>query len=317
MPTFSTRSLLALVGAAAAIASFAAAGVDQQPPVARGERLVVIGDLHADLEASRRAFRLAGAVDERDRWVGGNLVVVQMGDVIGRGKQDRAVLDYVLDLQARAKAGGGTVHVLIGNHEIFAARPDHRWVAPEAFAAFGGVPGLNLSQPRVAELPAAQRARAAAFAPGGVYAKRLAAFPTVLRIGTTVFAHAGVLPMWARYGLERINADVRAWLGGQGDEPRVTQGLDDGSLDDGVMWARHFAAAPEEIACQLLDESLGILGASRMVVAHTVQRTIGSRCGERLWAVDVGISSYYGGHLQVLEIVGDKRVRVIDSPGPP
>ena len=48
-----------------------------------------------------------------------------------------------------------------------------------------------------------------------------------------------------------------------------------------------------------------------MVVAHTVQKVITSRCDGRIWAVDVGISRYYGGDLQVLEILDGKDFRVI------
>jgi hypothetical protein len=46
-------------------------------------------------------------------------------------------------------------------------------------------------------------------------------------------------------------------------------------------------------------------------VAHTVLRGITARCDERIWAIDVGISRYYGGDLQVLEIVNDQHVRVL------
>ena len=274
-------------------------------------RLVAIGDLHGDLDVTRRAFRLAGATDERDVWIGGSLVIVQMGDLIGRGHEDRAVLEFVLDLQARAKAGGGAVHVIIGNHEVFAARPDHRWVDPRAFAAFGDVPGLNLAHPRLADVPAGERPRAAALMPGGPYARRLAEFPTVLRIGSTIFAHGGVLPLWARHGIDRINSEVSAWLAGRGGEPASAQGLDDGSADDGVMWSRHFAAAPEAIACPPAQQSLTMLGARRMVVAHTVRPAIESRCDGRIWSIDVGLSRYYGGTLQVLEILDDETVSVI------
>lgn len=269
-------------------------------------RIVVIGDLHADLANARRAFRLAGAIDDRDAWIGGPLVVVQMGDLIGRGREDRAVLELAVALQARARAAGGTLHILLGNHEVFAARPDHRWVDPAAFAAFDTLPDLNLRDPRVLALPARERARFAALMPGGRYATQVAAFPAVLRLGDTVFAHGGVLPLWARYGIDRINGDVQAWLLGRAGEPRATLGLDDGSSDDGVMWSRHFSTGAEPGVCALADESLSLLGARRMVVAHTVQRAITSRCNGRIWAVDVGISSYYGGRLQVLEIVGDQ-----------
>ena len=284
------------------------------PEPQRVPRLVAIGDLHADVEGARRAFRLAGATDERDAWIGGNLVVVQMGDLIGRGSEDRGVLDFVLDLQTRAKAAGGTIHVLLGNHEVFAARLDHRWVHTDAFAAFHTIAGLDLRQPLLAALPSVERARGATLMPGGRYAKQLAAFPAVLKIGDTVFAHGGVLPMWARHGIDRINSEVREWLAGRAPEPGSAQGLDDGSADDGVMWSRHFAVDSFTQACNVLKESLSILGARRMVVAHTVQPAITPRCQDQVWAIDVGISRYYGGELQVLEIIDDRQVRVV-SPG--
>ena len=294
-----------MIASAGPVPTLAARAESRQSP-----RLVVIGDLHADIDAARRAFRLAGATNERDAWIGGNLTVVQMGDLVGRGKDDRAVLEFVLDLQDKAKAAGGTLHVLLGNHEVFAARPDHRWVDADAFAAFRTVPGLNLKHPRIAAVPAGERARAAAMMPGGVYSKRLAALPAVLKIGETVFAHGGVLPQWARYGIDRINGEVSAWLSGKTDESPATLGLDDGSLDDGVMWSRHFAVDWKN-GCALLDESLAILKARRMVVAHTVQPKITARCQERAWAVDVGISRYYGGDLQVLEIVNDREFKIL------
>ena len=302
------------IGAVCALLVIAGASrIDGGTSAQAPRRLVAIGDLHADIEAARRAFRLAGATDDRDAWIGGNLVIVQMGDLIGRGKDDREVLDFVIDLQTRARAAGGTLHVLLGNHEVFAARPDHRWVDPDAFAAFAGIAGLNLRHPSLIDLPPGERARAAALMPGGVYSKHLSTFPAVLRVGDTVFAHAGVLPMWARYGIDRINAEVREWLTGRTSEPPATLGLDDGSLDDGVMWSRHFAAAPDEVACALLKESLSILGARRMVVAHTVRPEIRSRCDEQVWMIDVGISRYYGGELQALEIVNDRQTRIISA----
>jgi hypothetical protein len=308
-----TRLVAWLLTAGAVLAAASPAINEPQRPGAAAPvpRLVAIGDLHGDLDVTRRAFRLAGGTDARDAWIGGSLVIVQMGDLIGRGHEDRAVLEFVFDLQARAKAAGGAVHVIIGNHEVFAARPDHRWVDPRAFAAFRDVPGLNLAHPRLADVPADERPRAAALMPGGPYARRLAEFPAVLRVGSTIFAHGGVLPLWARHGIDRINGEVSAWLAGRTSEPASALGLDDGSADDGVMWSRHFAASPESAACPPALQSLTMLGARRMVVAHTVRPAIESRCDGRIWSIDVGLSRYYGGTLQVLEILNDQTVSVI------
>ena len=71
------------------------------------QHIVAIGDLHGDLEATRAALRLAGAIDERDRWVGGTWVIVQTGDQLDRGDDELEILDLLDALAAQAQAAGG------------------------------------------------------------------------------------------------------------------------------------------------------------------------------------------------------------------
>ena len=271
-------------------------------------RIVAIGDIHADIDALRRALRAAGAVNARDEWVGGTLTVVQLGDLIGRSDDEKEVLDYVFDLQRRARKAGGTVHALIGNHEVFGGRLDNQAVGPNPFPAWEQLAGLKRDDPRLRHLPPHARARGAALMPGGPYARQIAELPVVLKLGDTVFVHGGVVPRWARYGVDRINREVRDWLRGETGEPDSALGVDDG---DRVMWTRQFSASVTSEACGVLDESLKILGARRMIVAHTVHEEITPRCSERVWAVDVGMSRAYGGRVAVLEIVDDAKLRVL------
>lgn len=271
-------------------------------------RVVAIGDLHADIGVTRRVFRLAGATDAHDAWIGGPLTVVQLGDLIGRSDDERQVLDFIFDIRRKAEAGGGKVHVLIGNHEVFGGRVDNQAVGPNPFPAFEGMTGLDLEDPRLRILPLHQRARGAALMTGGPYARRLAELPTVLRLGETIFAHGGVVPRWARYGIDRINAEVSAWLMGKTPEPDSSLGVDDG---DRVMWTRQFSAGVDERDCAVLEESLSILRARRMIVAHTVHKRITPRCGDKVWAVDVGMSRAYGGTIELLNIVDDEVLSVL------
>ena len=54
-------------------------------------------------------------------------------------------------------------------------------------------------------------------------------------------------------------------------------------------------------------ETLTQLGVKRMVVGHTVHTDgIVRNCDGRVWCIDVGMASFYGGHTEVLEIVGDQ-----------
>jgi hypothetical protein len=286
------------------------------------ERLVAVGDLHGDLDAARRALRLAGAIDERDRWAGGKLVVVQTGDLIDRGDADRDVLDLVERLVAEAKAAGGEFVSLLGNHELMNVAHDFRYVTPKSFAAFadGGRgalraaasagPRASASAPPPAGSADPSGGRTAAFAPGGPYARRFAERNLFVKIGDTVFVHGGVLPKHVGYGLDRMNDEVRDWALGQRPEPPAVV-----MAEDGPVWTRAYSLPDRAPSCGQLAEALARLGAKRMVVGHTVQSGgVSATCDERVWRIDVGLSRFYGGPTQALEI-GPAGVRVLREGG--
>jgi hypothetical protein len=302
------------LSAASLLLGFLLVGCDESP---NEQRVIAIGDIHADIGAARAAFELAGAIDKNDAWIGGNLIIVQLGDVIGRSYDEREVLDFVLSVREQAEGAGGKVHILVGNHEVFGAQRQLRWVADEAYAGFDDILGLELDAPDLAELPPNKRARSAALSPGGHYASSVASFPVVLQMGETIFVHGGVTPYWAEYGVDRINEEVSRWFAGEIEQPPSALGWDPRNDDDNVMMSRHFSEAVGEKECAMLNESLRILGAKRMIVAHTVQETITSFCDEKVWAIDVGMSRYYGGNVEVLELINDEVSAVLHGLSPP
>jgi hypothetical protein len=265
-------------------------------------RLVAIGDLHGDLEAARKVLRLAGAIDEKDAWSGGKLVVVQTGDAIDRGDDDRAILDMLERLKGEAAKAGGELVAMSGNHEIMNASFDFRYVTPPAFASFAEVKASSDGAAEaLAHLEASSRGRAAAFAPGGPYATMIARRPVIYRSGDTVFVHGGVLPKHVKFGIDRINDETAAWLlGRQSEPPRLL------AQEDGPIWTRMYSAAPGREECATLAETLSMLGAKRMVMGHTVQRGgVSPACDGKGWRIDVGLSKFYGGPTQALAIEGD------------
>lgn len=272
-----------------------------------GRRTVAIGDLHGDVEATRGVLRLAGATDGAGQWVGGDLVVVQTGDQLDRGDTEKEILDLLDRLEAQAKAAGGAVHVLNGNHETMNAGGDFRYVTAGGFREFEGSDSRMLPASVLGQLPEHTRARAAAFFPGGRYAKMMSRHRVIAIVGDSVFAHGGVLYKHVTYGIDRLNAEVRRWLLGDAAEPRVIL------TPEAPVWSRLYSeGTPDSSACAELALVLDALKAKRMVVGHTVQNTgISSACNDRVWRIDVGMSAHYGGtHLEALEIQ-DGKVRVL------
>jgi hypothetical protein len=265
------------------------------------ERIIAIGDLHGDLEAARLALRLGGAIDSNDQWIGGDLVVIQTGDILDRGDEEEAVIRLFQRLQEEAERADGAVHILNGNHELMNAYQDFRYVTPGGFVDFEDVAAVDAADSLLASLEPDQRARAAAFVPGGPFASVLAQRNTVIIVGNSLFVHGGILPEHVDRGLDRMNDEIRAWLRAEGPQPAWIRG------DRSPVWTRLFSREPNVETCDTLSSVLDRLEVERMVVGHTVQRTgVTSFCGGRIWCIDVGMATHYGGRPEVLEIRGNE-----------
>jgi hypothetical protein len=253
--------------------------------------VVAVGDLHGDLANATSVLALAGLTDPEGHWIGGDATLVQTGDTTDRGDDSRAVLAWLRRLETEARAAGGRVVPLLGNHEVMNLRGDWRYVSPGDLAAYGG-----------------EAARKAAFSPTGEDGAWLRRLEAVAVVGDTAFAHGGIVPRWAE--IAATNAAVRAAIDDPDPHPAVL-------AEDGPLWFRGYVQEDEAVACPLLSQALDKLGVRRMVVGHTTQRDglVHTRCGGRLAVVDVGISHVYGGHLGALEIRG-RDARALYPTGP-
>ncbi len=278
-------------------------------------RVVALGDIHGDLQVVRRVLRMAGAIDENDSWVGEDLVVVQTGDQVDRGPEDPDVVEFFERLETEAQKAGGAVFSLLGNHEIWNITGYFSSVTREGFEDFASYDTSGLSADLKQRYPRFVWGRLAAFAPGGAYAKQMADRPVVLMVDDSIFVHGGVNMEHVDYGLERVNAEVHAWLLGE-SEAKPEALYYHGGHRDTLTWTRAFSDGdPTDEDCAEVARVLEAVGAQRMVMGHTVQdEGITSVCDEKVWRIDVGLADYYEGPEQALEIRGDE-VRVLEVEG--
>eukprot|EP00250_Pteridium_aquilinum_P028441 c37163_g1_i1 orf=186-1301(+) len=297
---------------------------------ARAERLVAIGDIHGDVAKAREALRIGGVMNREDGWIGGNTTVVQVGDLLDRGGQELRVMYLLEKLGQEARKVGGDLLVMNGNHEIMNIEGDFRYATPAGCLEFqnwafwfeqgnliketcDGVKRRSLFENIPDDIPFYLRARFAALRPGGPISSRfLAHHPTVLMVGGTVFVHGGILPSHAKYGLERINAEVRAWILGKRGllGPSYLHGR------DALVWVRRYSEIKEQQCdCELLEKALqAIPGSRRMIVGHTIQQPFGinGACMDQVIRIDVGMSAGCdNAPPEVLEIKSDKHIKVL------
>lgn len=253
----------------------------------RGRAVYAIGDLHGDWNKTVAALQLVGALQTNStgrnsglEWAGGDRIVVQVGDVLDRGNSELGISNLLGCLDAQARASGGRLIRIIGNHELMNAMGQFGYATRRGTQQYGGA-----------------AARKQTFAPGGPEARRLAELNVVQMVGDTLFVHGGLLPEHASHAaIEAINAGAKAWLRGGAAARRPIKALTSSS---GPLWTREYWSLPklydsgQEIACKQLEVALQRAGATRMVVGHTIMPDgeIGSACQGQLWGVDVGMSA--------------------------
>lgn len=307
------------------------------------ERLVAIGDLHGDLEKTRQSLRLAGLVDESDKWIGGSTTVVQIGDILDRGGEELKILYFIEKLKREAARCGGEIISMNGNHEIMNVEGDFRYVTAEGLEEFkiwadwysmgnkmkSLCSGLEKNRRDIfegiphsfngvkAEFSDGFQARIAALRPSGpISARFLSKNVTVLVIGDSVFVHGGLLPSHVSYGLDRINEEVRDWiLNGSSQARRYSPASCRGR--NAVVWLRSFSdESPAKCDCEALEHVLATIpGAKRMIMGHTIQQVgINAVCEDRAIRIDVGMSKgCIDGLPEVLEIKRSEEVRILTS----
>lgn len=226
------RAVVLLLGAALATA-----------PALRAQRVgtgrvVAVGDVHGSLEGLRATLKAAGLIDGADRWSGGSATLVQTGDVTDRGADVRGSLDLLMRLTREAPGQGGRVLPVLGNHEAmnlvgelrdatvdicarFAAADadrvrDEGWRTYERHVRHRsrlrkGEQPLGLTRAKDGFLAAYPRGcieYRRALGPDGLYGRWLRERPIAVKVGRSIFMHAGAPPDTTD-SLDALNAKAR------------------------------------------------------------------------------------------------------------
>lgn len=228
-------ALTFLLAAAPIYAQVAPAPAQLEPAPGR---IVAIGDVHGELDSLVGILQTAGLLDAKQKWAGGDTTLVVTGDMIDRGARSRAVMDLLMALEKQAPKKGGRAVIMLGDHEAMNVYGDLRYTTPEIFATFAKGNSEKRRQSAWRDYQKFLRARARAegkpepvftpemqqewmtahplgyfeqrdaFGPKGVYGRWVRRLPPVVRIGDTLFVHAGISPALAGWKLDDINLRV-------------------------------------------------------------------------------------------------------------
>ena len=207
------------------LAAHAQSGAVQYPGI---ERVVAFADVHGANTELLQLLRETGIVDGQDRWAAGKTHVVSLGDLLDRGDDSRKVMDLLMRLQGEARAAGGQLHVVLGNHEAMNVLGDLRYVTAGEYAAYtdmeqaseraearkawettnGAGSGADFDQ----KFPPGYFGHRAAFAPNGKYGQWLLSLPVAIAVNDTLFMHAGPGPVVRGMSLQELDLRYRTAL---------------------------------------------------------------------------------------------------------
>lgn len=269
------------------------------------DSVFVVGDVHGHFTEMRRLLAHAGLVDGEGRWTGGRARLVLLGDLVDRGWDVTRTLWWLYGLEASARAAGGEVHVVLGNHEAMVWTDDLRYVQSKELevARLHGVPYPRLFDVRTS-----------------VLGRWLATKPPVLLLGDLLLAHGGVGGSYRDWSVQAFDdslaAFVREPLFHRWSDSTVTvPPMDSAALwrrvdffmgEESPFWHRGWlppaayrtstagggeataaAETPPDSLTAALDALLRRYGASRHVVAHTPLERVTSFFDGRLLATDL------------------------------
>ena len=279
------------------------------------ERIIVMGDLHGDMQETIKSLKLAGLVKYNSKknsvkWTGGNTVLVQVGDQIDRCRQqpcsipsnndensDIRILKLFTELHTQATKEGGAVYSVIGNHEVMNVDGRMDYVSYKNYSTFEGDKNNQEFLSNLPENLKGMDARKWVFKPGNPIANFLACTRKMsLKIGDSLFVHAGILPeISQKYKISDLNTILSLYLTNNLTEiekytdvlgPDAARGtlIKNSETCEGrecfnisPLWNRQLGNINGSVeSCNnLLDPVFEKYGVKRMIIGHTPQLTSG------------------------------------------
>jgi len=220
------------------------------------KRALVISDIEGNFAALRKLLVANKVIDENFNWTFGEGHLLFIGDFVDRGKQQTEVLWLIYSLEDKAKAAGGYVHYVLGNHEIMNLSGDLRYLDPKYFKA------AQLMNQHYVELLGDKTE----------LGRWLRTKNVAEKIGDILYVHGGISPMVYRipFDVPLINKLARPFYA---DSTYSYPNLETDILysDHGPFWYRGFYSnRGNPIVETQVDSSLMRFSSDHIVTGHTV-----------------------------------------------
>jgi hypothetical protein len=261
---------------------------------------LILSDIEGNFTAFRKLLQATGVIDTAFNWTFGNGHLVLGGDFVDRGEQVTEVLWLIYALEEKAKAAGGQVHYVLGNHEIMIMSGDTRYVHARyrLHTTLLKLPSYEYLFGQNTELGRWFRTR-----------------NIIEKVGENLFIHAGISPLIndMRINVNSMNELARPFYADSlGNFPEKEKRLPVIFSDYGPFWYRGYYNKKDSTVDvqETVNASLRKFKVKHIFTGHTiVGETISVHWKNKVVNTDVHHS---GGHSEAVLIEENKYYRVND-----
>jgi Calcineurin-like phosphoesterase len=260
----------------------------------KADKQVVISDIEGNFGALRKLLQNAGVIDINYNWIFGNGHLVLTGDFFDRGDRVTEVLWLIYGLEDKAKAAGGYVHFVLGNHEIMNLSGDLRYLHPKYVQNTA-----LLNEDYIGSL----------YGENSELGRWLRTKNIVEKVGNILFAHGGISAEINSIDitLNKINELARPYYPDSiyNYSNPITELI---FSDWGPFWYRGYYQGKTIASAAQIDSTLEKFNVKRIATGHTViADTISLLHNGKLINTDV---HHAKGHSEALLIEGGKYYRI-------
>ncbi|MDO6428109.1 metallophosphoesterase [Thalassotalea sp. 1_MG-2023] len=256
------------------------------------QRIVATSDFHGQYAIMKRLLQRNGVIDSGNNWALGKGHFVITGDIFDRGDKVTEILWFIYQLEQQAKAAGGYVHLLLGNHEVMVLNGDLRYLHPK-----------YLDVARILDSPFELL-----FDKNTVLGDWLRSKPVLVKINNMLFAHGGFHPelVEKQLTLASINTSFKKNLIKR-ELPESRSELGEFlHKKKGPVWYRGLLKDNGATSAEI-DLLLKHFDVKHLVIGHTSQKEVLTKHQGRVIAIDSSIKR--GQYGEVLIVDGDKKWR--------
>lgn len=235
------------------------------------EKILVISDIEGNFEAFKRLLLGAGVINSDFSWTFEKGHLVLLGDYLDRGTQVTECLWLAYKLEQEARAVGGEVHFILGNHELLNLAGQAQYVHEKYLknARAYNEPYENWYSQQT-ELGRWLRSKNA-----------------IEKIGNLLFCHGGISPELVQSGLslDRINQIAQKYYGKNPSSPDNPERALIFDTMRGPFWYRDMAR--QKTSQSAVDEALTTYDANHVIIGHTLCKEIQLLYDHKVVCVDV------------------------------